>query len=103
MEPDRKGIYHFRKDIQYDLSLYIFGSFDIFRLRRPVGNVFFTDISIDNDEYVQSEKYTQSKQIIRIDPLKTSLNTIPYIKETYTLQAHEYEESQFSIQSNDPL
>jgi hypothetical protein len=84
--PDNTGKYYFKKDTSYNIFVYIFGSFDIFRLERPVGNIFFSDYEQENDNFRLSEKYSASKEILKLDVLKTSLSEVPYIKDLYSIQ-----------------
>ncbi len=103
LEPDLHGKYYFTKETPYNLFLYIFWSFDIFRLTKSVGNIFFSDQRDENDDFLQSEKYESGKQIIKIDTLRSSLSDVPYIKQSYSVSGKQYEQSDFFLQSNDPL
>lgn len=102
LEPREDASYKLKKDQQYDLFLYVFGSFDIFRLRREVGAL---EISLpwEDMSFQISEKYTENSDLSKLDVLKTSGSDIPYIKNTYIESNSVGKEDTLSLESNNIL
>lgn len=80
--------YTLKQDKEYNLILYVFWSFDIFRKKYEVWKLKLYWINNLHDFYL-SEKYSQWEDLSKLDNLKSSLYNIPYIKKSYDLWQKE--------------
>ncbi len=90
------------KNEKYDLILYLYWSFDIFR---KIINIWKVRFNNDNEtyEFYLSEKYSEDKNMQHLDNLKTSINNIPYIKEKKEIVFKKDNWVEFNIVSNENL
>lgn len=86
----------------YNLYLYVFWKFDIFRKRIYIWNYDFSR-DIENDTYFISKKYENGDVFDKIDILKTSLNNHPYIKKEENINNYNKNKISLKIQSNNAL
>ncbi len=96
--------YYFLDDKkQYDLVLFVFWSFNIFRKKIFLWkiNISWNKFKINN--YIISEKYNENKEISKLDSLKTSLHETPYIKEENSINREKVDANILNIISNSLL
>lgn len=102
LESNNKLSYNIEKTTDYSLILYVFWSFDIFRVTYDLWKIKFNE-DISSYHFYVSEKYADWEELSKLDNLKTSVNNIPYIKKRYNLSLNKNNEINFKIVSNEIL
>lgn len=100
LEIQRWNYYQLDKNLEYDLIVFVFWSFDIFRKKINIWKLFLDWNKYKINNYVISEKYNVDKEISKIDSLKTSLSEVPYIKELNSVNIDKIDSSRLNIISN---
>ena len=102
LHPNNELIYLIDTKKKYNLYLYVFWKFDIFRKIIHIWNFdFFKDL--ENESYTISKKYEEWDFIDKIDILKTSIKQIPYLKKQENINVENKDFLKLIIQSNNVL
>ena len=102
LEPTSDGSYRLDTSKVYNLVLYVFWSFDIFRHIISIWSINFLRDEKEKSFSV-SEKYSSWKEITKLDNLKSSMSETPYIKEQYDTYHSQESADNFYLQSNEKI
>jgi hypothetical protein len=100
--PKKGLVYELDPEKNYNLIIYVFWSFDVFRTIFSIWNIHL-NWDKSSYEFYLSEKYDEDKDISKIDTLKTTLSQEPYVKEKQTLYYNQNRGLDFKIISNEKL
>ena len=100
LEIQHWNIYTLEKHKNYNLELFLFGSFDIFRKKINIWKLIISWNNYKKNSYIISEKYDESKEISKLDSLKTSLSDTPFVKEMNYINRDKIDPNQLCVVSN---